>query len=253
MESSFNHPSIPPIIDGNAIAELTSTAPRNLDNIQAELLFVDETYLLHYSEGSKHIYKAISSQSIQRAFSNKDPLDSGWLNSNIIRHGEINSNYWVIMFVKRSRTSIQFERRELYIPLPALVFMGIDRDYYLWAIKETKFNPESIAYHAPLPNIGIRERGKICWGNIPPPKASNETIQQAWSLFTASNFNSDYTSGKSRQFPDNVIGQLERLQIKVQTSKHCRYPVSDLIAIDNNITIEALTQAILAAYRRPER
>jgi hypothetical protein len=250
MESSFNHPSIPPIIDGNTLAELTSAAPRNLDNIQAELLFVDETYLLHYREGNRHIYKAISSQSIQRAFSNKDPLDSGWLDNNIIRHGEDNSKHWVIMFVKRSRTILQFEKRELYLPLPALVFLGIDRDYYLWAIKETQFNPKAIAYHAPLPNISVHPRGKICWGNTKPPQASNETIKQAWLLFMSSNFSSDYTSGKSRQFPDNVIRQLELLHIKAQAFLRIRYPVSDLIAIDKNTTIETLTQAVLASHKQ---
>ncbi len=215
-------------------------------------MFVDETYLLHYREGSKHIYKALDYRSIQRAFSNKDPLDSGWLDSNIIRHGEDISKQWVMLFIPRNRFLLLFEKQQLYVPLPALVFMGIDRDYYLWAIKETKFNPESIAYHAPLPNIGIRERGKICWGNIQPPRASNETIQQAWSLFTASNFNSDYTSGKSRQFPDNVIGQLELLHINAQASKRTRFKTSDLVAFDNNTTIEALTQAVLATYK-PDR
>ena len=40
-----------PLISGDVLREVIAKAPRNLDNLDAELLFIDRNYIFHYLEG----------------------------------------------------------------------------------------------------------------------------------------------------------------------------------------------------------
>lgn len=43
------------MISGDTLREIISQAPRNLEHLDAELLFIDRNYTLHYLEGNRHI------------------------------------------------------------------------------------------------------------------------------------------------------------------------------------------------------
>ncbi|MEL6580278.1 MAG: hypothetical protein AAFQ14_11030 [Cyanobacteria bacterium J06621_12] len=229
-----------PIISGDTLREIISKAPRNLDHLDAELLFVDRNYILHYLEGNRHIYKSLTSDILRRAFDN-EPTDTGWLPKNIIRHGSTTIGNWVVCFFPQQRYRLQVQSEQLYVPLPSLVFVGIFNSYYVWAIKKTRFNSQLLIHHAPLPNV--MNDGRVCWGNICPLIASLSTIESTWWKFIGSTFNRDYTQGKSIKF-DNIIQQLKLQNRRARISNRSRYPTSDLIPIRDNLTVEEAVEYV---------
>jgi PRTRC genetic system protein B len=244
MESSINNQQLN-FIPGSTIAEIVLDAPRPLTNIDAEILFSEGSYLLHYREGTKHIYKSLSAMAIVQAFSRQKKEDSNWLWERLIRHGQCELTDWAVAFLPKNNYLLQVSDRQLKVPMPSLIFMGIGRDYFVWAVKETTFQSSSIVYRAPFPNVNAID-GKVCFGNVEVPTANLQTIREAWSLFVESKFNQDYASGKSRRFAQNIIEQLEILHTK---GKYCRYPLSDLVAIGRmGITVDDLVSAVLQKY-----
>ena len=230
-----------PIISGDTLREIISQAPRNLEHLDAELLFIDRNYILHYLEGGRHIYKSLTSDVLRSAFAN-EPTDTRWLPENVIRHGSSVLGNWIISFYPQQRYSLQVQKEQLYVPLPSFVFVGISNSYFVWALKKRKFNSKLSLHHAPLPNV--MNDGRICWGNVYPILASLSTIESAWSKFIGSTFNQDYTQGKSLRF-DNVIEQLELLNQKAKMSTRCRYPTSDLIPIRDNLSVEEAVDYVI--------
>jgi PRTRC genetic system protein B len=247
MAESINKPQLN-FISGDAIAEIALNAPRPLTNIDAELLFAEGSYLLHYRDQGKHIYKALSAGAIERAFSQQKKNDSNWLWQRLVRHGQCGLTDWAVAFLSRSNYLLQVSDRQLRVPMPSFVFMGIGRDYFVWAVKETTFQPSSRFYRAPIPNVNAVD-GKVCFGNVEVPTACLQTIKEAWSLFIESNFNQDLTNGKSKRFSQNILSQLEVLHAKGLEGKRCRYPLSDLVAIGRTgITVDDLVRAVLQKY-----
>lgn len=230
--------------DAQLLAEITASPPRHLKRIKAELLFVDETYLLHYQENGKDTYKYLSPDTLREAFNNQ-PFDSGWLTPEVLRHGSNRYGTWAVLFIRAQRHCLQFDDEQWCLPLPALVFMGHHQSYWLWAIKNTGFSPNAQAFHAPLPNVNASPAGRICWGQNKPPVATLDTIKKAWELFIRSPFTSHYANHKSQQCPHNIIEKLEVLQRRAQQSPRCRYPVSDLVPIGTKETIAGLITAVL--------
>ncbi len=86
--------------------------------------------------------------------------------------------------------------------------------------------------------------GRICWGNICLPPVSLSNIESTWFKFMASKFNQDYTQGKSRKY-NNIIECLQLLNQKVKVSSHCRYPISDLVLVQDRLTVERVFEAII--------
>ncbi len=172
--------------------------------------------------------------------------DTGWLDENVIRHGSSVLGDWVVSYYPQQRYGLQIQDEKLHVPLPSLVFVGISSSYFVWAVKNAKFNSQSLIHHAPLPNV--MSDGRICWGNVAPIPASLSTIESTWSKFIGSTFNQDYTQGKSIRF-DNVIEQLKLLNRKAKISTRCRYPTSDLIPIRNNLSVEEAVSLVL----KPDR
>lgn len=237
MESVFEKQ----IISGDVIKEIIAQSPRNLENLEAELLFINHSYIFHYREGDKHIYKSLTPDVLRCAFNNES-TDTGWLPSSVVRHGSTVIGDWVVSFLPPTRYQLQIEQEQLYIPLPSFVFLGVDKSYFVWAVKESRFNPQGIVHHAPLPNV--IETGRICWGNAYPPSVSLSTIEPAWSLFINSSFNHDYTGGKSNKYRD-IIEHLKLLHQKLQGSSRCRYPISDLVPLRREFTVEEIIEAII--------
>ena len=230
-----------PIISGDTLREIISQAPRNLEHLDAELLFIDRNYILHYLEGGRHIYKSLTSDVLRSAFAN-EPTDTRWLPENVIRHGSSVRGNWIVSFYPQQRYSLQIQKEQVYVPLPSFVFVGISNSYFVWAVKKRKFNSKLSLYHSPLPNV--MNNGRICWGNVHPTLASLLTIESTWSKFIGSTFNQDYTQGKSLRF-DNIIEQLELLNQKTKMSTRCRYPTSDLIPIRDNLSVEEAVSLVI--------
>lgn len=229
-----------PIISGDTLREIISKAPRNLDHLDAELLFVDRNYILHHLDGNRHIYKSLTSDILHRAFDN-EPADTGWLPENVIRHGSSVLGDWVVCFFPQQRYRLQIQSEQLYVPLPSFVFVGISSSYYVWAVKKIRFNSQLLIHHAPLPNV--MNDGRVCWGNICPLIASLSTIESTWWKFIGSTFNQDYTQGKSIKF-DNVVEQLKLQNRRARISNRSRYPISDLIPIRDNLTVEEAVEYV---------
>ena len=234
-----------PIISGDTLREIISKAPRNLDNLDAELLFVDRNYILHYLEGNRHIYKSLTSDVLRNAFAN-EPTDTGWLPKNIIRHGSSVLGDWVVSYYSQQRYRLQVQSEQLYVPLPSFVFVGVSSNYYVWAVKKTRFNSQLLIHHAPLPNV--MNDGRVCWGNVCPPIASLSTIESTWWKFIDSTFNQDYTQGKSIKF-DNIIDRLKLLNRRARIYNRSRYPTSDLIPIRDNLTVEEAVEYVIKSTR----
>lgn len=217
------------------IREVLEVAPRKLSVIQAELLFIEGgTYIFHYQSGDSSQYKCLSSATLRAAFANT-PIDSGWMNpeSGIVRWGTGSTGEWTIKFVPPQKHEINLLESKHLVPLPAMVFLGLKSDYWVWAIKGSKFDPDAEAFHVPLPNIYLHSYqpyGRICWGDNKPPAASPNTITKAWELFISSPFNGHLSDGKSRVQPHDVRGQLKK------AVKRSSYPVKDLIGTNQTIT-----------------
>ena len=228
-------------IASEIIREVLDVAPRKLSTIQAELLFIEGgTYIFHYQSGDSSKYKCLSPATLRAAFANT-PIDSGWINpeSGIVRWGTGSAGEWTIKFVLPQKHKINLLESKHLVALPALVFLGLKSDYWVWAIKGSKFDPEADAFHVPLPNVYLHSYqpyGRICWGDNKPPVASPNTIKKAWELFISSPFNGHLSDGKSRAQPSDVRLQLEK------AVKRSSYPVKDLVS--TNQTIAKLVSAI---------
>lgn len=231
-----------PIISGDVLREVIAKAPRNLDNLDAELLFIERNYIFHYLEGNRHVYKSLTPDVLRNAFAN-EPSDTDWLPKSVIRHGSGVSGNWIVCFFPQQHYSLQVGREQLYLPLPSFVFIGIGSSYFLWAVKKNQFEPNLIIHHAPLPNV--MADGRICWGNVCPTSVSLSNVESAWSKFIGSKFNQDYTQAKSKQYNNNIIKLLRTLNQKVKVSSRCRYPVSDLVPIQNQLSVNKVVKAII--------
>jgi len=226
-------------LSGEVFREILQTAPRQLAEIDAELLFIKEQYLFHYREGTKEHYKLLSSVSLRTAFSH-EPIDTDWMPPGVIRWGTNSQGNWVVKFISPAQYNLQFDDSKLItIPLTALVFVGQNTQYWVFATDGATFNPESKAYHTPLPNI--HPNGLICWGEITPPVASTQTIDIAWQSFITTPFNADLSSQKSRKFPQDVREHLKSLALR----KRRTYPVKDLVEVRYSPSIDSLVQHLL--------
>ncbi|MCP4992897.1 MAG: hypothetical protein GY934_03790 [Gammaproteobacteria bacterium] len=114
------------------------------------------------------------------------------------------------------------------VPLPGLVFVGHEGNYWLWAVKERPTSSETPLYVAPVPNVS----GKgVCQGNVYFPQAGCSTIWAAVDAFFSSRFNRDLSQGKSLAHPDCVVEQWQALQAN-QTQI---YPLADLVEAGGNL------------------
>ncbi len=195
------------------------------------LIILEGQYLIRYQKDNQTLTQFISSEAVRNAFSEL-PIDSGFLSPGIVRIGSHQKAQWIVKFIPPSRhNSLTLENRSnfqiLSIPLPGLVLIGVNQQYYLWAIKSKLFDPQSQAYNAPFPNINPFN-GRICFGANPVPIALATTINDVWNLFIKAPFNGDSVSGKSRQFPQDIRRQWENL------TNTKSYPLRDLIAISDS-------------------
>jgi hypothetical protein len=241
MPLAVNSPNS--ILSGEIIRAVLAEPPRNSAAIQAELLFLDGYYIFHRRDKrlpAADLYKCVSPSALRAAFS-YEPIDTGWMQLNIVRYGTGSMGTYVIKFIPSATHLLNCDEiGTLKILLPAMVFIGIEKKYWVWAIKGKTFDPKAIAFHAPLPNI--YNSGQICWGVNEPLNASPQSIEAAWNLFISSLFTSHLTTGKSKAHSIDVRQQLLKLH---QQGKRSTYPASDLMPIGNKRSVGTLVQEIL--------
>jgi len=140
---------------------------------------------------------------------------------------------WIVIAYPAQRHRFTFEQESggeqtvsLDVPMPPLAFFGYAQRYYLWAFKDAELKGDTNLCAAPLPNIDAS--GAICFGSNVVPKASAQTIEEAWRIFLASPFTNHSVNGKSRKYPNDVREQLMRLV----NGRHRRYPIEDLVSLN---------------------
>lgn len=227
------------------VAAMLSPAPRKLLDLEAELLMFKGQYLLHYKQGGAERFKLLSPMSLRAAF-NAQPVDSGWLPPGTVRWGEgAFGKYavgWLPPGVRRLLVEVEVTEatkrakkkkaprtqvEEVMVPLPGLVFMGMGREYFVWAVPGTSFDAASPVYHAPLSNV--YNDGRICWGSSAPPEVSVETFGEACALFFSSTFNDHLMGRRCRSYPNDVRVQL----LKLAADGAAEYPEDDLIPFEH--------------------
>ena len=211
------------------LVDLTHLSPLSPDETASLMIITGDQYLLRYREKKGAVaYKFISSAAVRAAFTN-EIIDSAWLPANVRRWGMGKEGEWILIAHPPQVYAVTLTGKEsnegiqLQVPLPALAFFGYAQRYFVWAFEDTELRGETRLFAAPLPNVHVN--GAICFGNNPVPKASAQTIAEAWRIFLTSPFNTHSVNGKSAKYPDDVREQL----FKLAGRKRRRYPLDDLV------------------------
>jgi PRTRC genetic system protein B len=207
--------------------------------VQGVLYFLDGHYLFTYPSSSGNVSKFVTAPDLAAAFSQTEQ-DTGWFTSGVVRAGHHAKGDWFVYTASEQTVDVILDAQssEVFkVAIPRTVLLGIDRVYYLWALKGKYFLPNEVAYHAPFPNI--YQNGKICWGQNTPPQASGKSIREAWELFFKAPFNADLSANKSRSHSGDVRDTLRKLA----ETKARAYPKDDLIFA--GAMIGSLVEAIL--------
>jgi PRTRC genetic system protein B len=211
-------------------SEFAYQAPAAAAEAEAAIYFVEGQYLFHARDDRGETIKYLSPSLVRQAFA-MEPVDSGWLSPETLRWGTCKKGDYVISFYRPARRRLLIQNDDgrttstLTIPLPGLVFTGLDESWYVWAVRARRFAPDLELFEAPLPNVG--GTGLICFGESRHPEVGKHGAQAAWELFISSPFNSHHSDGKSRKYPGDVISHLSFLHQR----KAARYPVRDLVSL----------------------
>ncbi|MEA5553845.1 hypothetical protein VB713_23175 [Anabaena cylindrica UHCC 0172] len=243
IETTLNNTTSTATLSVDILRAILADPPRKSPVIQAELLFLDGIYILHHRDKQipqAHIYKCISPAALRTAFSHA-PIDTGWMESGIVRWGMLSTDTYLVKFIPPATYTINCDQLgSLTVPLPAMVFVGKKLNYWVWAIQEQEFTPQASAFHVPLPNV--YSSGQVYWEVNEPPTANGLSINHAWNLFISSIFTSHLVTGKSQRCQQDIRRQLLKLHNRC---KRFQYPVSDLVSIGNKKSVDMLVQEIL--------
>lgn len=222
-------------MDQMNLAQLTPIAA---DEVAALLFMCGDQYLFRYrtKEGSVG-YKFISTASVRAAFA-EEIIETNWLPSHARRWGIGKYGEWIVIAFPSQKHRLSFvddddDRKTMIldVPMPGLAFFGYAQRYYVWAFKDAELKGDTSLFAAPLPNVDAS--GAICFGGNLVPKASAQTIEEAWRIFSASPFTNHSVNGKSHRYPDDVRQQLIRLAEK----RRRYYPIDDLVMLNRTANI----------------
>lgn len=229
-------------IEAALIQDLLANPIKGLKRIDAAILISEGRYFYQRRVSSspvRYSYKCLSPDILSLAFNNQ-PSDTGWISAGIVRCGMSIKGSWAVQFVPPGRHTIQLQGIGVAtVPLPGLIWIGLEQNYWLFAVADKMFDPETQCFHAPLPNV--YENGSVCWGTNTPPIANSQSIVQAWQLFISSPFNNHLTTYKSRLHSSDITRQLAQLHEKAGK----RYPTRDLLPLNRKTTVNQLVQRLL--------
>lgn len=221
---------------------------------RAALFFLEGNYQLNYLEGGVERTKFLSPSQIGRAFTaTKDEFDSGWLESRVLRFAlgaKRRQKILSVLPAARRRIFItdprpEDERQtdsesgsdailELEVPLPALLLVGCEQNYYLWATLDNAVSQKSKLCAAPFPNLD--SSGAICFGKNLAPECRLDTIESVWRLILDSPFNGDRSENRCRTHQADARKFLFELNGKKS------FPKNALIKTDH--TVSELWQSV---------
>ncbi len=213
---------------------------------EAALYFLPGQYLFETFSEEKCGLKALSSEQVTRAFRDLR-TDTGWLDRRVLRYREATDGNAMLSYLpaKVRTITVEFSNRTeaLTIPLPTLVLLGKGKDYYLWAAATSNIGPNTTLAVAPLPNIGSRMSGKICFGRNEVPEVHPSTLEAVWRLIFDAPFNHDSVNDKCASEPADVRNLLARLH----RGKLKKFPLYELLV--SSTTIEDAWATIVEERR----
>jgi PRTRC genetic system protein B len=217
----------------------TQLYPEKLGDAGMALLFLDGQYLVQYRDKERLHQKFVSPRAVRAAFS-KEKIDTGWIPEGVIRWGFAANGEWFVQYHEAKSYRIPLIEKDerpatITAKLPALLFIGYARDYYLFALK-ARPAPGARVCAAPLPNVG--SDGHICFGANKVPAASLSNIADAWKIFWSAPFNNHMSNDKSVAFKDDV-----RLQLRAVAKSKWEYPADDLRT--TGYTVDSMVSRII--------
>jgi hypothetical protein len=203
---------------------------------QAAILILENEFLLcaHGADGEVE-QKYISPGAVRQAFA-AEPIDSGWIPEGVRRWGLCSKGAWMLRWHPPAVYSAWLPEGESQVrtPMPALVFFGIGKAYYIWAMKGETFNPQGLLYNAPCANVnGI---GLICWGSNSHEEVGSG-FDQMWKLFWEAPFSGDHEAGANARMADLARRRKKRFpQDHLTPLSHRLFPKSTLDAVVERMT-----------------
>jgi PRTRC genetic system protein B len=205
--------------------ELATTGQANVDDSQRQILQIDifehSIILTEFDERQTPVScREVSPTDVAAALSGL-AFNTGLLPPNCLFYGREGSDEKIIIYLPPQRRVLQVKDRMYDIPLPALVFVGHQVEYQVFAVKQrpTAGNPRERLFHAPFPNV--HKNGRICPGTVAFPSCSS--AHEAADLFLDSGFNTHITAGKSERHPEDVLALWEEIEGDDE------FPAEDLI------------------------
>lgn len=207
---------------------------------EAALYWVEGQYLFHSSGDAGEQVKFLSAAALREAFA-KEPVDLGWLPAGVNRAGVSSRGAWMVRWHAPAVYAIRIEGRKaaLRVPMPALVWFGQKRSYYLWAMKGKTFDPDGRLYRAPVSNVSALT-GLVCFGQNAHPDVAKGGFEATWKTFWTTYFNNDHDRDKSRSNPAAILPRLRQL------AGAREYPAADLVEV------RATLNAAIARLTRQE-
>lgn len=182
------------------------------------LTLTDETLWLtrHDARGAPAATYPVSAGDVAAAF-NDFGASTGLLPEHTLfwqsERGRLRIGIWLPPAAHRITFAAGRRDERLLVPLPGLVFVGRETQYWIYAAPERPASERQSLYHAPLPNVSVN--GSICAGDVKFPKCAPGTIGQAADLFFESVFNHDLSQGKVRRDGGSLLKFLRSLRGQV--------------------------------------
>jgi PRTRC genetic system protein B len=213
-------------------------------NTQAALYITPGQYVFQHEDGDGFKSKCLSPAQARAAFA-KEPVDTGWLPPNAARWGVSAEGAFMVGIYPAAVRSVFVElkrgTRRLKVPMPPLVFCGVGRSYYVWAVKSPSTVPGSLLCHAPLPNVN--SLGLICFGaNAHPDVAERDGFSRSWEMFWQAPFTEHHSDGRVRGYED-----VRDLLVKLHREKAKAFPASALV--QTNTTLDAAVKRLTERER----
>lgn len=208
---------------------------------QAALYITPGQYVFQHEDGDGFKSKCLSPAQARAAFAS-EPVDTGWLPEGAVRWGICSAGVFMVGLYPAGVRSlfVEFKRgvRKLKVPMPPLVFCGVGKSYYVWAVKSPATVVNSLLCHAPLPNVN--SLGLICFGsNAHPDVAEKNGYARSWEMFWQAPFTDHHDDHRARGYED-----VRDLLAKLHRERATAFPAGALIQTDTTLdaAVKRLTE-----------
>jgi len=204
-------------------------------NPLAAIYVLEDEFLLVADEDGRATQKYVSPAAVRQAFA-AEPIDSGWIPEGVRRWGVCAKGAWMLRWHAPAVYSawLPERKRQVRTPMPALVFFGIGKAYYVWAMKGDRFDAKGLLFNAPCANVNTL--GLICWGSNPHLDVA-KGFDQMWKLFWEAPFSGDHEAGANRRMAELARQKAQRFPEEKLTPLSSRlFPNPTLEAVVERMT-----------------